>query len=94
MLRQRTADRTLADRTDVSRICVSYEAMNRDWRGEMGRIYHFLGLDLPAALLGRMDHWLKGEHSHLDHRYSLEQFGLGRDEVPTRPAFSAAPAVL
>ena len=76
MLRRRVANRTLTDRTDVSCICVSYEAMNLDWRREMGRIYDFLGLDLPPALVGRMAHWLDSAKDHVGHRYSLGQFGL------------------
>lgn len=55
---------------------VDYDAMNRDWRAEMTRVYHFLGLDFPPALANRMETQLTSARHHLGHRYSLDQFGL------------------
>ena len=75
-LRERIAEQALAARPGVPRIRMSYEAMNRDWRAEMERLYAFLGLTLEPELLGRMATYLAGAKGHLGHRYSLEGFGL------------------
>jgi hypothetical protein len=80
-LREEIASETLAARPEVPRLQVTYEAMNRDWRGEIRRIYDFLGFDLPAEVQIRMHAYLAAAKGHRGHRYSLEQFGLSSDEV-------------
>ncbi|WP_114951305.1 sulfotransferase family protein [Sphingosinicella terrae] len=80
-LRERIAEQALAARPDVPRIRVSYEAMNRDWRGETARIYQFLGMELTPDLLARMHAYLAGAKAHLGHRYSLDDFGLGAADL-------------
>lgn len=60
---------------------VDYEATNRDWRGEMRRIYDFLGLELTPALERRMAAYLAGAKSHSGHRYVLADFGLAEADV-------------
>jgi len=80
-LREEIAAETLASRPVVPRLQITYEAMSRDWRGEIRRIYDFLGFDLPAEVQVRMQAYLADAKGHRGHRYSLEQFGLSRAEV-------------
>lgn len=80
-LREQIAAQTLASRPDVRRITVAYEAMNRDWRGEIERVYDWLGLDLSPALVASMAKYVDNARDHLGHRYSLDQFGLSRAKV-------------
>jgi hypothetical protein len=74
--RREIAERFFLERSDVPRIDVAYEAMNRDWRGEIERIYGFLELELTSGLLARMAAYLESARGHLGHRYSLAEFGL------------------
>jgi hypothetical protein len=60
---------------------VGYEAMSRDWRGEMARIYDHLGLDLTPEVERRMADYLAGARAHGGHRYTLEEFGLTAGDV-------------
>lgn len=76
-LRERIAAETLATRSRVPVVHVDYEAMNRDWRGEMRRVYALLGLELTPALERRMASYLAKATRHRGHRYSLAEFGLG-----------------
>lgn len=68
-------------RPDAPQLDLDYDAMELDWRREVGRIYDFLGLGMPPALDARMAAWLRGAKRHRGHRYSLAQFGLTPDEV-------------
>jgi hypothetical protein len=68
-------------RLDVPQLDIAYDAVNRDWRGEMTRIYDFLGLDLGPATLRRMENFLGRSRAHRGHRYGLEEFGLTAAEV-------------
>lgn len=77
-LRDARLRHALAARPDHSVVTVDYDAMSRDWRSEMRRVYAFLGLDLPSALLDRMGRWLGSAKQHLGHRYSLDDFGLSK----------------
>ena len=80
-LRQRMFEEALAARPDVPRITVRYEAIDHDWRGELRRVYDFLGLDLSDHVERRMAAYLSGARRHLGHAYSLEQFGLSRESL-------------
>lgn len=80
-LRQRIAAETRRARPDVPQLDLHYEAMNRDWRAEMGRVYDFLGLDLRPDVERRMADCLRRARRHHGHRYSLEQFGLSADQL-------------
>ena len=81
-------ERMRAARDNVPRermIDVQYDAMDRDWRGTMERIYAFLGLDMEPAVGGMEDFLarsaaMKGR----PHSYSLEEFGLSTGEVYER----------
>lgn len=70
-------------RPDVPQLDIAYAAVDRDWRGEIARIYAFLGLDLPHATLRRMERFVGASKAHRGHRYRLEAFGLSADEVRT-----------
>jgi hypothetical protein len=74
--RQRTA--VARATTNAPQLDLSYEAMNRDWRGEMARIYRFLNLPLDLATEQRMASYLcRSRAARLArHRYSLADFGL------------------
>ncbi len=63
-------------------IDVHYDAMDRDWRGTMGRVYDFLGLDMEPAI-GGMEAFLDRSRAlkRHPHKYSLEEFGLTPDMV-------------
>ena len=72
----------LAARPDVPQVSVAFDAMNRDWRGEMSRVYRLLGLELDTALEARMEAYLARASRGLErHRYSVEEFGLSVGEV-------------
>ena len=91
MLRRDRAAAALRSRPEVPRIHISFDAMNRDWRQEITRIYDFLGLDVPAPTEARMSAYIKGATEHLGHRYSLEEFGLPAQLEPQGAAESPAP---
>jgi hypothetical protein len=85
LLRRRLSEEARNARPDVPQIGLGFEAMNRDWRGEIGRIYDFLGLPLTPAVLTRMTRYMASARSHLGHRYSLAEFGLSRSGGPIDP---------
>ena len=66
-------------------IDVQYEDMERDWRGTMGRVYDFLGFEITPALAG-METYLDRTNAlkRTPHRYSLEEFGLSKEDVLER----------
>ncbi|MEL7690999.1 sulfotransferase [Citromicrobium bathyomarinum] len=81
-------ERMLAARSLVPaerRIDVGYDAMDRDWRGTMQRIYAFLDLDMGPAVPA-MERYLDRARGlkRQPHTYSLEQFGISEDEVRER----------
>ena len=67
------------------RIDIGYEAMDRDWRGTMARIYAFLDLDMAPAMPAMQNYVDRSRRlKRTPHRYSLEQFGLDEGEVRAR----------
>lgn len=69
-------------------IDICYEDMNRDWRGQMQRIYDFAGLEFTPAAEAAQAAWLAGsEDRHGSHRYALEDFGTSAAEVDERMMF-------
>ena len=87
-------ERMLAARSLVPaerRIDVGYDAMDRDWRGTMERIYAFLDLDMGPAVPA-MERYLDRARGlkRQPHTYSLDQFGISEDEVHERFASYAA----
>ena len=79
--RREIAERLFRERSDVPRIDITYEAINRDWRGEIDRVYHFLGMELTPEVGSRMERYLADASSHRGHVYSLEQFGLSLADI-------------
>lgn len=75
-LRLERTERVRAANPQVPQIDVDYDAVSRDWRGEVRRIYAFLGLDLPQPVERRMERYLAGARAHRHHAYAPEQFGL------------------
>lgn len=64
-------------------LTVSFDRMERGWRGEISRIYDFLGLPLRAGALARMAK-VAGRSDHRGHVYSPRQFGLPKRTTERR----------
>lgn len=92
-LRERVAQVTLA-RSDAPRLDIDFAAMNANWRGEMARIWRFLGLAPCPAATARMAAYIAAAHGHDRRRprYSLADFGLTRGDV--RAALAPQPELL
>ncbi|UYY58595.1 sulfotransferase family protein [Sphingomonas sp. S2-65] len=90
-LRQRRM-RAARARADVPQVDVDFDTMNADWAGEMQRVYRALGMALTPAVEQRMARYMaQPAHRKLGgHRYTLEAFGLSRQEVDA--AMVAAPS--
>jgi len=75
-------------------IDVHYEDMNRDWQGELERIYRFLDMDIGPALPAMRAYLERCERNGAfrTHRYDLSWFGLEAGEVRERLADGAEPA--
>ncbi|WP_133365986.1 sulfotransferase family protein [Qipengyuania sediminis] len=78
-LREAIAAEVRAAHPEVPQIETSFAAMNADWRGEMRRLYAFLGLELPAWVEARMARYLADAEAsgYRKHSYRAEDFGLG-----------------
>jgi len=59
---------------------VDFAAMNADWRGQVRRIYDFLGMELTGSVEARMTRIARSS-DHVGHRYSAEQFGLSNPDI-------------
>jgi hypothetical protein len=81
--RERIAHEVRAAHPGVPAIAIDFPAMNHDWRGEMRRLYPFLGLELSAPVERAMAAYLqRAERSGFrGHRYRLEDFGLTAGQV-------------
>jgi len=69
---------------------IHYEAMNRDWRGVMHRIYGHCEMEFTAAAEQSMADWLthsERENRHGGHRYAFSDYGTSRAEVDERMMF-------
>ena len=64
-------------------IDVSFDEMDRDWRGVMGRIYALLDLDIEPAEPAMAAYMARSERrpAFRSHHYRLRSFGLDADEV-------------
>ena len=82
-------DRATAALEGVPAVHVDYDAMTRDWRAELSRVYDFLGLELSPGLANRMSSSLASARHHLGHRYSLDQFGLSDANLSTAETAAA-----
>jgi hypothetical protein len=79
--RVRAAAASRAGRPDVAQLAIDFAAVDRDWRGEIERIYAFLGLEPTSRALAAMQAYLARATGHRGHRYTLEEFGLTREDV-------------
>ncbi|WP_375402595.1 sulfotransferase [uncultured Sphingomonas sp.] len=81
-LRRGRLEAALAERLDLPQVTVAFDAINRDWRAEMRRVYVMLRLELDTGLEARMAAYLARAGRGLErHRYSVEEFGLNATEV-------------
>lgn len=63
-------------------IDVHFEEMDRDWRGVMGRVYEFLGLDITPVLPALEEYQTRTARAkRTAHEYSLTEFGLTEGQV-------------
>lgn len=81
--RERMCASVRAGRTEVPQIYTEFAAMNRDWRGEMRRIYAFLDIELTPEVENRMQRYLAtAEKSGFRrHTYRAGDFGLSPEIV-------------
>ncbi len=86
--RERQAQAARECHPHVPQLEVDFDEVSSDWEGAVRRIYDFLHRPLSAAALGRMRRYMARPARHLGHRYRLEDFGLGEEEV--RRALEAA----
>jgi hypothetical protein len=65
-------------RSDVPQIDVAFEDVDREWEGEMARVYRMLDLPLPPAVIARMRDYTDRSRSgrHARHHYRADEFGL------------------
>ncbi len=84
--REAACRRDLAARPDIPRLVLDYEAMGRDWRGEVRRVYAFLGRLLTPAVEARMQSYLdRAERQGFRrHSYRLADFGLDEAQIRSR----------
>lgn len=71
--------------SDVAQVDVAYADVERDWQGEMFRVYRMLGMPLSSTALIRMRDYAGKSRtgSHARHRYGAADFGLaGRVDEP------------
>ena len=71
-----TAAAVRARHPHVQQIDVRFADVSADWRGEMRRIYAFLGLPLTPEVEGRMARYLARDRRHAAHGYDPARFGL------------------
>ena len=81
--RERISGSVRAGRTDVPQISTPFAAMNRDWHGEMRRIYAFLDVELTPDVQRRMERYLAAAERSGFHRhaYRAEDFGIDPEIV-------------
>jgi hypothetical protein len=68
---------------------IQYADISADWEQAMRGVYDFLAMPFTDDTRAAMRAWLDGnrQHQHGAHQYSLEDFGLDRDEVDQRLMF-------
>ncbi|MEN3973326.1 sulfotransferase [Sphingomicrobium sp. XHP0235] len=60
---------------------VDFHAMNRDWLGEVAKIYDWLGQPLEPSVEQAMTAFVSGAKAHKGHHYDIADFGLCPDRV-------------
>lgn len=79
--RVRMAAETRTRHAGVPQLDLHFDAVDRDWRGEMARVYHFLGMAFTSEAQHCMARYLDQSTAHRGHRYGLADFGLSAAEV-------------
>jgi hypothetical protein len=80
-LRKKIATATIAACPDLQVIRLAYESIDSDWRAEIKRVYAFLGMELTGEVSNSMAQYLERARAHRGHRYSVQEFGLGMDDL-------------
>ena len=78
--RRRAAARDRAIIDPARTLDTSFDTMNADWRGEIARIYAWLGRD-PGPAWVEMEAYLSRATAHRAHAYRLSDFGLIAEQV-------------
>lgn len=81
--REAACARDRAAHSGVDQIDTTFAAMNADWRGEMRRIYGFLGMELTDNVETDMARYLTRAKAggYSNHRYRAQDFGLTPEAV-------------
>lgn len=68
---------------------IQYADITADWQHSIQGIYDFLGLPFTDTARASMQAWLESnnQNKHGAHKYSLEDFGLDKEEVDRRLMF-------
>lgn len=68
---------------------IQYADITADWQAAMQGVYDFLGIAFTDEARRNMQAWLdkNKQHKHGAHKYSLDTFGLSREDVDTRLMF-------
>ncbi len=66
---------------NVAQLDIDFAEVDRDWRGQVARVYDFLDLALTPMVEARMEAYLGQSTAHHGHRYTLAEFGLSAAEV-------------
>jgi len=68
---------------------ILYADISADWERSMQGVYDFLGMPFTTEAQAGMRAWLEvnRQHKHGAHKYSLEQFGLDKEQVDRRLMF-------
>jgi hypothetical protein len=92
--REAASMRARANHPASAQIDVDFAAMNADWRGEMRRIYRFLGLELLPQVEAAMHAYLQRSEASgfRRHTYRARDFGLSPETMrqTVRPTGDAA----
>lgn len=65
---------------------IFYEALCRDWKAEIQKIYRFIGTELDLATLNEMTDWVTADEQERNpgHSYAPEDFGLTAQQIRTQ----------
>jgi hypothetical protein len=82
-------DRAVATRSRVSAsrfFDVYYQDLVQDPIGTVRRIHAHFGYELSRSMENRMQRWLRDnpQHKHGVHSYSLDEYGLSREELDAK----------
>lgn len=89
---ERMLKKTIAIREQVpadNQYDIQYADITSDWQQAMQGIFKFLGMPFTDHAKADMQSWMdeNSQHKHGAHTYSLEDFGLNKEEVDQRLMF-------